>query len=138
LLGRASLIVEGIDALPPAGRIGDDEAHTRIKLAEIPFDLRYHPAGYLPALRLIAKTDEVAAPRRAAVSPPSARAGIRSYPARPGDREPDSIADNLGFAKLVRLGVGVSPRKHQHHNAPVKRGTTGSSKRVGAVLSARP
>jgi hypothetical protein len=52
---RAPLVVEGDDALRRPGQVGDDEANTRMKLGGMTLDLRYHPAGFLPALRLIAE-----------------------------------------------------------------------------------
>src|SRR6266849_5797783 len=49
---------------PPSGvalgKVSDDEADSRIKLAGMPLDLGNHPAGFLPALRLIAEAGVVA------------------------------------------------------------------------------
>jgi hypothetical protein len=55
LLRGAALIVEGDNALGRACQVGDDEADPRIKLARMPLDFRHHPAGLLPALRLVPK-----------------------------------------------------------------------------------
>jgi hypothetical protein len=54
------LVVEGHHALARPSQVGDDEADTRIKLAGMPLDLGNHPAGFLPALRLIAEARVVA------------------------------------------------------------------------------
>jgi hypothetical protein len=46
LLRCATLIVEGNDALGRPRQIGDDEADTRVKLAQMPLDLGHHPAAF--------------------------------------------------------------------------------------------
>src|SRR5271156_7103879 len=61
LLRCAAVVVEGDDALGRSRQVGDDEADTRVKLAGVPLDLRHDPPRFLPALRLIAETGEVAA-----------------------------------------------------------------------------
>jgi len=55
------VVVEGDDALRRPHQVGNDEADARIKLARVPLDLGHHPAGSLPALRLIAEAGVVAA-----------------------------------------------------------------------------
>ncbi len=55
------MVVEGHDALRRPRQVGDDEADPRAKLARMPLDLRYHPPGFLTALRLIAEAGVVAA-----------------------------------------------------------------------------
>ena len=106
LLGCPALVVEGHDALGWPRQVGDDEADPRIKLAWMPLDFRYHSAGLLPALRLIAEAGIVAAHlmRR---STDRAFEQISNLVLRdPVGRQPDAVTHTLGFEELVDLRVG--------------------------------
>jgi hypothetical protein len=108
LLSCAALVVEGDDPLGRPRQVGHDEADARVKLARMPFDLCHNRPDFLPALRLIAEPGVVAANlmRRSAdraleqVSNPILQNAVT--------RQPDRIADALGFEELVHLGIGES------------------------------
>src|SRR5207302_538731 len=101
LLRRAPLVVEGDDPLGRPRQVGHDEADAWVKLTRMPFDLGHDAARLVPALRLIGEAGIVPAqlsPDRALqkIADPALQDTVR--------RQPDRIADLLGFEILVHLG----------------------------------
>src|SRR5712691_4415071 len=100
------MVVEGNNALCWPRQVSDDEADPRIKLARVPFDLRYHSSGFLPALRLIAEAGVVAA-HLIWRSPDWAFEQVSDLVLQdPVGRQPDHVTHAFGFKELVNLGVG--------------------------------
>lgn len=109
------------------------------QLAGVPLNLSRHPAGFLPALRLIAEAGVVATH----VMRQSFDRALEqlSYLVlwNPVGRQPDRVADAFGFEKLVDLWVGkgrVAAEITPLHRAPVT-AITGSSPRAGHLPRGR-
>ena len=113
------------------------------KLARMPLDLGHDAARLAPALRLIAEAGVVAAhlvrrsPDRALeqVSDPVLQDAV--------GRQPDRVADALGFEELVDLGIGegrVAAKIEPLHGAPVAgdHRLQHRAPAIGAVHVARP
>src|SRR4051812_17983240 len=90
----------------------------------MPFDLGYHVAGLVPALRLISKAG-IITPYLVRWSPDRAFEQIPDLVLQDAiGRQADRVAGTLGFEQLVYLGIGeasVSPKIQMLHDASVTR-----------------
>ena len=128
LLSRAALVVEGDDSLGPPRQVAHDEADARVKLAPMPSDLGHDAARLGLAPRLITETGKVAAHlvRRSSdrrleqVFDPALQDAV--------SRQPDRVADALGFEKLISRGWRRLRRREN----------TGASPCLGSVRSLVP
>ena len=83
-------------------------ADARVQLARMPFDLGYDAAGLAPALCPIGETGIVAAHLVRRSSDRTLQQIADSALQDVIGWQPDRVADALGFAELVHLGIGES------------------------------
>ena len=106
MLSRATLIIEGDDTLRRPCQASEDKAGAGIKFPGMPLDLRYHPAGLLPALRLITKAG-VEAEHLVRRSRYWALEQVSDLVLQNAiGRQLDRVADAFGFEELVDLWTG--------------------------------
>jgi hypothetical protein len=104
LFRRASLILEGDDALGRSRQIGEGEADALIPVARMPFDLGDHAAGLCLAIGLVAEVCVI--PAHIVRWPADRSLGQMSaaFPERLVGRQADRIPEGFGFEELLHPG----------------------------------
>ena len=106
MFAGAALVVERNDALGRSRQVGDNEADTRVKLTRMPLDLGHDTSRLLPTLRLVAEAGVVTAHLKRWASDRALEQVADPVLQDAIGRQPDCVANALGFDELVNLGIG--------------------------------
>ena len=104
LFRRASLIVEGDDALGRSRQIGEGEADALIQVARMPLDLGDHAAGLRPASGLVAEVCVIPAHIVRWPADRSLEQMRDAVPEHLVGRQADRITEGFGLEQLLHPG----------------------------------